>query len=420
MGCDNYTFSVVKEGSVMKKCAMIFVLVSIIISSAGSDHTVFAEEKHKEEPLETIADAPRRTRLAMFKSQEQRDRGDFDESVQILLEFLERHPNEDHYLLRFQLANSLSQAERHDEALEHYRATVRLEERYTQAWLNLGEVAFNEGQYDIAAEALMHGYEQHAEKPTHLLYYSGAAFLMAGQPEEAAEILEKLTTLDAEEPKLDWYRVLIASYAELKDEERGSLAVSRMISDLPGNPESWELAFQFAASLGNYEQAAVALTIISYLRPLSQEEQMQLGDLYTVIGVPAKASTYYEKALENEGSTRELERLASAYLASYNTKEALVTLKRALEAEPTARLWSLLGDLYYMEKDYAEAYVAYSSCTELDPDQGRAFLMMGFCALEMGKVNEAVDNLELASRFTDQKEMANTLLKKARLLNGTE
>ncbi len=373
-----------------------------------------------DKPLDTVNDVPRLGRKALFQARKYRDEGNWAESARILQETIEKYPSHDHYLLRFHLAVSLDQDGRQEEALVQYQEAVRLEPRFAQGWLNLGELAYNLGRYQIAGEAFFQGFQlQQADPPNvDLLYYAAACQVMAEDHRRAAEILEKLVSGSLGPPKLEWFRALIAACIDLADKVRGQGAVESMLQRFPGDPEAWYLAFQFAASQDNYRQAAIALTITGYLRPLSPGESLTLGDLYTALGVPAEASRHYEQALGGEAGAEEYERLASAYLAAFKSADALRTLERALQKQPTVRLWSLLGDQHYIDENYEDSYAAYQKCAELDPDFGRAYLMMAYCALEMARISEAVSLLETAARYPDLAETANALLARARRLGG--
>jgi tetratricopeptide (TPR) repeat protein len=151
---------------------------------------------------------------------------------------------------------------------------------------------------------------------------------------------------------------------------------------------------------------------------LTREEKMQLADLYAMIKAPAQSIPYYESAIGEGASAKELERLASAYLAAYDTKTALKTLERAIAIEPTARLWSLLGDLHYMDKNYGEAYRAFEKCADLEPANGRAYLMKGYCAIELNRYDDAIVILEKAAAFPGQEETALALAKRAKTMSG--
>jgi tetratricopeptide (TPR) repeat protein len=384
--------------------------------ASGASHAEAALAEPR--PIETVSDLPVASRMALFAAQELQDAGKPDEAAEEIRDFLKRNPAKDHYLIRFFLANSLSQQQKHAEALEEYEATVRLEPRHMQGWLNLGEMAYNLGRYERAAEAIRRGFDLSPEKPVRLLYYSAVAYLLAEKPDMAAPVLEELVSGAHGDPSLDWYKALVSVYLTLEDKGRGNETVGAMLERYPQDPEAWNVAFQYAASVSDYKQAAVALTIKGYLQDLTREERLQLGDLYSAIKDPARATSFYRSALVDSGSAKELERLASAYIAAYDTRSALETIERAIAEEPSARLWSLKGDLHYMEQDYARSYDAFGKCAELDPQNGRAYLMMGYCAIEMARYDEAIAKLELAAGFPEQEETALLLARRARLMGG--
>jgi tetratricopeptide (TPR) repeat protein len=296
--------------------------------------------------------------------------------------------------------------------IEQFQKCVELEPRYAQGWLTLGEIAYNAEQYEVAADALAEGFRRSDDKKAQVLYYSSAAYLMAELPEKAIVQLEVLTSGTWGEPRFDWYRALISASMQAEDSAAGNRAIDSMLERFEDSPEAWTLAFQYNAATGDYQQAAVALTIKGYLVPLTREEEIQLGDLYSAIEVPDRATQSYKTAMDTGASTDELERLASAYLAAHDPQAALRTLTRALEQQPTPRLWSLYGDLHFMEENYNDAYEAYSKSADMDPENGRAFLMMAYCAMELGNKDDAKNRLKLAAGYPDQEEKATEILGK--------
>jgi predicted Zn-dependent protease len=368
-------------------------------------------------PIDPIDDVPYRGRLALNRAQEESDRGDLKAAVEELQNFLKKHPDNDHYILRSQLGNLLVQAGRQEEALAQYHSAVSLERRFTQGWLNLGEIAYNLGRYDVAADALRNGYEQSPRKQANLLYYCAAAYVMAKDPAKAAPLLEELVAGGFGLPKLEWFRALVAAYSELKDTERGRKSVDALLKVHGDNPDAWYLAFQFYAGISDFDQAAVALTVADYIQPLTRQQIVQLGDVLGAIKVPALASVYYERAVsDSSGTSRDYEKLASARLASYDLDDADRAIADGLKKEPTYRLWSLLGDTRFIQMDYPAAFNAYRECSKIDSTQGRPYLMMGYCALQSDQLGDAVPYLERASTFPDQNRTAEQLLQKARPL----
>jgi tetratricopeptide (TPR) repeat protein len=330
------------------------------------------------------------------------------------LDYLEKHPDRDHYLLRYHLAANLTLAEKLEEALENYQAAVAMEKFFRPGWLSLGEIAYSIDRYDIAAEAFIKGAELSTENSPHLIYYAAAAYVLDEKPAKAIPLLEDLTSGAYGPVKRDWFRALVSACLDLEDKVSGDRAISKLLKLFSDDPEAWFLAFQYAASTQDFQQAAVALTITGYLRPLTEDEESQLGDLYSVIGVPAQASLHYRNATVNGGTAKEFERLASAYLAAHDTRSAMTVLNQALQDEPTYRLWSLLGDLYYIEKNYLKAYEAFEQCSALDEARGRPYLMMGYCKLELGYIKESIPLLEKAVEYQNQSKIAAELLRRAK------
>jgi tetratricopeptide (TPR) repeat protein len=328
--------------------------------------------------------------------------------------YLDQNPKDDHYLLRFALASDLNRAGQSEAALTEYERCVELEQRFAQGWLNLGEVAYSMEKYGTSAEALMRGFELHDDKPPHVLHYAAVAHIMDQRADRAVPLLERLTSGDHGEPKIEWFRALLLSCVDTADEERGEKAVDNLISWHGDSAEAWYLAFQFYSGMGNYRQASVALTVTSYLRPLTPAEQIQLGDLYTVIEVPEVAAEQYEAAFGHSASATQVERLASAYLAARDMEAALRTLEQALRRQPTPRLWSLLGDLYYMERNYEESYRAFEQIGVGESGHPRASMMMAYCAIELGRYPVAMAHLEYATGFPGQEDRAKDLLNRLR------
>ncbi len=390
------------------------IAAALLIVSTSISAT--AAEEPKIGSVETL---PRDAKIALLEAQTQLESGHSEKAVDILEKYVRAHEKkDDHYLMRYHYASMLVQVDRRDEALVQYEKAVALEPRYDAAWLGLGETAYGLGQYQRAAEALRRGYETSIEKRPDVLYYSAAAQLLAGDAKAAVPVLEDLVSGKNGTPKFEWYRGLVSACLQAGDQERGRKAVDEMLEKYGTNPDAWYLAFQFNASVSDYHQAAVALTVVGYLRPLTRQEQLQLGDLYAAVEAPAAAANYYSSATQDTASASEVERVASAYLASYQSDEALKVLEQGIADEPTFRLWSLLGDLHVMESRYGEAEKAFAECVELNPDEPRPHLMLGYCMLELNRPDDAIEQLTVAAANEEWSERAQMLIKRAQIMRA--
>jgi tetratricopeptide (TPR) repeat protein len=390
----------------------------------------------RQRAIEAGSDLGSAAQRVLFQARSRQDAQDFTAAVQVVEDWLTGHPDREHHLLRFNLGVSYLGLDNAEVALENLQRAVDLEPDFARAWLRLGETAYGLGRYVTAAEAFEQGYRLSPRKHPEILYYSGAAWLLGEQPARSVDILDRLLTGYAGQAKLDWYRALIAAADAADQPGRARVWLDRLLEQHGSDPEAWDLSYRFAAGNEQYRQAAIALTVTGYLRPLTAGELWQLGDLYSVIGVPLQAARYYERSLEAEGTgaeagdpeaaaedpessdarpsavTGKRERVAEAWLAAHEHDQARRALDRALAEQPTARLYTLLGDLEYLQENHAAALAAFTAATGLDPGFGRGWLMMGYCALELDRTVEARRALEKAREFPDQAGDARMLMER--------
>ena len=394
--------------------------------------------------LESGEDLPSRAKTVLFRCREHQDAGDFARAAGIMNTWLGGGENRLHPLLVYNLA--VSQLELGDAAaaLTSLQAAVRLEPRFARAWLRLGETAYSLERYEPAAEAFAHAHELSPTPAPELLHYCGAAWLQAGRPERALAVLTELLTTHRAGADPDWYRTLVAAAVATDHPERAAPFLDHLLADRPADPAAWDLAYRFAAQGGNYRQAAMCLTVAGYLRPLAPDDLDRLGDLYAAIDVPLVAARCYQRALAaaeareaatgaatgaatKDGSgaglaaapetaapgdplARRYRRLASAWLAAFRDDEARAVLQAGLADHEDADLWSLLGDLEYRQENYARSRRAYARSCELDPRNGRGWLMQAYCAIEQGDQPAADILLRRAAGFPDQADAARRLL----------
>ncbi|HEU4928770.1 MAG TPA: tetratricopeptide repeat protein [Candidatus Krumholzibacteria bacterium] len=375
-----------------------------------------AAEPPKIGSVETL---PREAKLALLDAQQQLEAGQPEKAVEILAQYVNAHAKkDDHYLMRYHYASMLVQADRREDALAQYEKVVALEPRYDAGWLGLGETAYGLGQFKRASEALAQGYRVMTEKRPDVLYYSATAQVLAGDAPGALPVLEELVSGQHGEPKFEWFRGLIGACLQAPNSVVGQKGVDQMLARFGTDPDAWFLAFQFAAGMTDYHQAAVALTVVGYLRPLSRQEQLQLGDLYAAVEAPAAAAGYYSEATQDTASASEVERVASAYLASYQSEEALAILEKGLREHPTFRLWSLLGDLHVMEERYAQAEAAFAECITINPAETRPHLMLAYCMLELDRPDDAMPHLTIAAEDEEWADRAQILIRRAQIMRA--
>jgi len=338
------------------------------------------------------------------------EKKDYSRAQGCLKKFIENNPQALHYLVEFTLANALSMAGKSKEALPHYSAAANLYPAFAAAWQNMGKIYFDLKEYDKAGDCLLKGYEINEKKEPSLLYYAAVAYIMAKKERKALPHLERLVSGEAGTPKTEWLEALLKVCMDLQLKEKALEVIHRLLHENGDDPRWWKILAQFHLQQSDYKNGVAALTIHSYLTPISLKDLMLLGDLNNAIGVPLKAAKYYEKALSRENNPADHEKLASAYIGAHRPAKAIQVLDRALEKKPTSGLWFMMGQVLYEEQNFDKAYNAFDQSACLDPKNGSAYLMMGYCALQMDKTDNARTAFQKATHFPKQRKIAKQLL----------
>ncbi len=365
-------------------------------------------------PAWAESEAPKLTPVVqkvVYEAQQLMEKKDYLKAEGCLRKFIEKNRKRPHYLVEFTLANALAVAGKDSEALPHYRAAARLYPNFAAAWQNMGKIYFDLNQYDEAGDCLLKAYEVSEKNNPSLLYYAAVSYIMAEKGENALPHLEYLSSGEAGDPKTEWLEALLKVYMDMKLKEKAFAVVRRLIDENEDAPRWWKILAQLHLQQGDYKPAVAALTVHSYLTFLTKQDIMLLGDLTNAIGVPLKAAKYYEKALNLTNNVGDYEKLASAYIGAHRPAKAIEVLDKALEKKPTSGLWFMMGHVLYEEENFDKAYNAFNQSARIDPKSGRAYLMMGYCALQMDKKETARSAFQKATRFPKQQKIARDLLK---------
>lgn len=367
-------------------------------------------------PAWAESEAPKLTpavQKVVYEAQQLMEKNEYLQAEECLKKFIEENPKKSHYLVEFTLANALAMADKNREALQHYRAAASLYPAFAAAWQNMGKIYFDLKQYDEAGDCLLNAYELSEKNDSSLLYYAAVSYIMAEKGEKALPHLEYLSSGEAGDPKTEWIEALLKVCMDLQLNEKAFDVINTLLDRDGDDPRWWMILAQFHLQQTDYRDAAVALTVHSYIASanLNLKDLMLLGDLNSVIGVPQKAAEYYERALGMEKSPSNHEKLASAYIAAHKPEKAIEILEAALEQEPTSGLWFMMGQVLYEKEDFDKAYNAFGHSVKHDQKMGQAYLMMGYCALQMDKKETARSAFQKACRFPRQEKTAKRLLR---------
>ena len=367
-------------------------------------------------PAWAESEAPKLTpavRKAVYAAQQAMEKKDYGKAEEYLRKYVQKYPQKSHYLVEFTLGNALALMGKESEALSHYKTSAHLYPEYAPTWQNMGKICFDMKQYEKAGDCLLNAYKTDEKKEPSLLYNVAVCYLIAGKAKKALPHLEYLVSGKAGPPKTEWLEALLKVCMDLQLKEKAFQVIHRLLEKNGSDPRWWKILAQFHLQQSDYKAAVAALTVHSYLTSLKKQDMMLLGDLYNAVGVPLKAAAYYEEALNssNNNNPAIFEKLASAYIAAHRTAKAIEVLDRALEKKPTSGLWFMMGQVLYEQGNFDKAYNAFNQSARLNSKNGRAYLMMGYCALQMDKKKAARTAFQKATRFPKQRKVAKKLLK---------
>ncbi|MCF8111499.1 MAG: tetratricopeptide repeat protein [Desulfobacteraceae bacterium] len=336
-----------------------------------------------------------------------------------------------------------------EKAKHAYEQALKRDPGHTNSLVNLARIFHEQGKYEKAAQNFEKAYEAEEKNKAEYLYYAAVSLLAGGSADRSLGLFERLLGAHPDEIKprwhenlvyafleagkntealphikllaekytgkkqIQWQEILLHQYLELGMQDKAHKYALELTTQQPTLPKWWKALAHTALSENNYDQALTAMTIYSYLSPLSKKEKKLLGDLALHSGIPVKAVPYYKAFLEENQDKSVLKSLAAALRQLGKPEKALEALKRFKEHENDPELLMLKADLLYSMDRFNDAAEAYSAAARTKGKQeGRAWLMSGYSAWEAQDTDSAIKYFKKAAEFKAQKKEAGAALKK--------
>ncbi|MDZ7640844.1 MAG: tetratricopeptide repeat protein [Desulfurivibrio sp.] len=415
------------------------------------------------------SELPNAARVVLFKAYEHMQEEEYQQALKVLQDFQSRartkEPESDQvdprgyhhpkvYLLRGNIHQTLDNLEQAEEA---YRNALKGDPEHLQARVNLAGVSHVQDKFQEAARHFQVAYQlEDKEKPEYLYFAAVSwlqqdslresiqgfeqllkehpeqiklkwrenlvhAYLSAERNEQALEHIRILAREHQGDKQIQWQEILLHQYLELELLEEAKDYALELTSQDPVQEKWWKALTHTALARNDYQQAVVALTIYSFLTPLSQNERKLLADLRLQVDVPVQAVPQYKAVLDEAPDKRVLRNLVSAYQQLAEQDQALKTLQEFEKHEQDQELMLLKADLLYQLERFQEAHAAYKQAAGLQGERsGRAWLMAGYAAWETEDLGQAWQALGKAAEFSEQQERAESALEQLARLENRE
>jgi len=308
---------------------------------------------------------------------------------------------------------TLYNLKKYEEALLACDKAIELDPKYAIAWSNKGNTLYNLKKYE---EALL-AYDKAIElDPNDAKAWNNKGYILYNlkKYEEALQAYGKAIELDPKEA-IAWSNKGNTLY-NLKKYEEALQAYDKAIELDPKYAKAWNNKGYILYNLKKYEEALQAYGKAIELDPKNAIVWSNKGYVLDNLKKYEEALQAYDKAIEldpkdiivwsNKGITLN-------NLKRY--KEALKACDKAMEQDPKeAIVWNNKGNVLNNLKRYKEAIQAYVKAINLDPDYVLAYNDLGDLFYQLGNIEGALHNAELA--LTKQKEYAPSLHLKGKAL----
>jgi len=129
-----------------------------------------------------------------------------------------------------------------------------------------------------------------------------------------------------------------------------------------------------------------------------------------MMGIPARAVSFYEDLLDKEKDADMVKHLVSGYLGLHQSGRALAAVEKGLRDTNNDELLMLKGRILYEMKKYKASARVFEKAAHEKIQPGESWLMLGYAAWNMTDTKRAKHAFIQASKFSTQQKTAKKML----------
>lgn len=307
--------------------------------------------------------------------------------------------------LHYTLANLNLQLGRIGPAKKAYRDAIKSFPNFMRAYKNLGLALIQEGNYEEARQFLIKSIEL-GDGSGNTYGLLAFCFLNTGDLDSALDAYRIAGVLMPDNK--DWKVGKAHALLQTGQYISAAAAFENLISIDPENTQYYISRSNAFLYLGEYEAAALHLEIVRRMGKANGSSLAQLGNLYLNMENAELAVEAFVEALDSSKPidvNRSL-RIANNLLARYLYSEAKSFLdavwkvhKTSVDQETRLELFNLEAELQLAMGDDAAAAETLEKVVEVDPTNGRAFLLLGNYNWNLDQFEEATFYFEAAQEI---------------------
>jgi tetratricopeptide (TPR) repeat protein len=292
------------------------------------------------------AEPPAAAQMVLSEAYAQMEEENYEKGLEKIKNFQARSDTRDpdaadprgyhHPEIYFMLGNIHYAMQNPEKAKHAYQQALKRDPGHTNCLVNLARIFHEQENYTKAAENFEKAYVSEDRNNAAYLYYAAVSLLAGGAAKQSLDLFENLLQAHPDEIKprwrenlvhaflsagqnrralphvkrlaekytgdkqIQWQEILLHQYLELGMQDTAGKYALELTMQAPTLPKWWKALAHTALSQNGYDQALTAMTIYSYLTPLSKREKKLLGDLALQAGVPVKAVPHYRALLKED------------------------------------------------------------------------------------------------------------------------
>ena len=226
---------------------------------------------------------------------------------------------------------------------------------------------------------------------------------------------------EAAEPRESWYQLQLALQFELKDYAACARTLRVLVSRYPLAAAYWKQLSGVLLELRRDSEALAILALAERQGHLEAGDEIRnLAHLFLHLDIPYKAARLLESGLSSgrlDPTADNYAELSRAWQAARETAMAIAALEQASRRSDDGKLALRLAFLYQDQENWPSVITALARARKLGVNEpGRAALLQGIAALELGRHIEAAEAFTLAQTFAATREQATAWQQHARAL----
>ena len=309
----------------------------------------------------------------------------------------------------YSLGMALVSARRSADARAVLRKAVEEDPAFADAWINLGVVEKETGDFDAAEESYTRAL---ALQPEDSIAHNNFGNLLLARGDISGALAKYRHAVDLDPSYIDAKVNLALAHREAGEPEQSLAALEAIEQDHPDHVSVLNSFGNALRHADRFEEARSVLEKAIVLAPNHAEAHNNLGLVLTLLGHRDDAERLFLRAATLRP---DLPVLANNYgtllLKMFRLEESIAALEKAVALDPDyGDALVNLGVAHFMRGNYDEAVAAYRKVIEQQPDNVFARYSLGVAFLEQQDLTEGASQIERVLDLEPDNVMAlNTL-----------